>query len=363
MSLRFRWPVLLLSITGASALLLVLLLWIKPASAPLPLAAPSAPEAAHVAPIAQKTLPRAALSSLVDAQETQRLPPAEFFAVLPGTLVDTPPPAPLAMDAQGNLVLDMRLRRLFEHYLMAIGEESLEHIVLRIQHALSAQLVEPALAQANALLESYLQYRNHLGELNNQYTQQAGAAGTSVDAWYALKRAARESRSAFFSSEASQAFFAREDAYDDYMLARARVLSDSALDAVARREQLQLIDLDTAPELVRSQQEATAISRVAQQVAQLRATGADESAVYRYREQTLGPAAAQRLAALDEQRSGWQDRLASYREQLAMIEASTQYPEVERERMIAQLRSALFTEREILRVAALDRQRQGSAAP
>lgn len=356
--IRFRKFVLFLSL----ALLVAAYLWMTNKPLP-PVVSTAADEAstdmAYDAVVGRREITESVetIATLVRGSELSEEVPDIFFQSLPGSLINTPKAAALGIDDNGDLIIDQRVRRLFEFYLMAMGEESLQHIVLRIQHDLNEQLDEPAYSQANELLAAYLQYRNHIGVINNQYAEQVGVSGASLSQLRDIKLAVRESRSEFLSNDVSMAFFSAEDEYDDYMMGRAIILTDKNLTADEKSQQLELHDLQSSRELVRSQQGSSQLSDVRAEVNRLRDDGATDNDVYAYREQLLGAEVAGRLAVLDGERQQWQTRVDDYRAELVTVESAQEYPVAERERMIEVLRAQHFDAQEILRIRVLDKHR------
>jgi lipase chaperone LimK len=87
--------------------------------------------------------------------------------------------------------------------------------------------------------------------------------------------------------------------------------------------------------------------------AQLRAHGASAEDIRKLREETVGPEAAARLAALDERRAEWQRRLDDFRTARQAIESDATLDAAERDRRIQELLTERFTPAERLRVQEL----------
>jgi hypothetical protein len=74
----------------------------------------------------------------------------------------------LPLDRNGDLIVGMELKDLFELYLSAKDEESLDDILLRIQNALSQQLTSPALEQGYGALKRFIEYKVERVNLEQQ---------------------------------------------------------------------------------------------------------------------------------------------------------------------------------------------------
>ena len=306
---------------------------------------------------AEKTVSPEFISNLMAKEKPQDESAEKFYKTLPGSLSDAPKPAALESDAEGNLIINQRVQRLFEFYLMAMGEEPIENIIARIKYDLQTQLSDQAYLEANTLLEGYLQYRNNIGIIKNQYAEHAAISGNDMQLIKEIKLAIRDSRSSFLPDEAITSFYSQEDDYDDYMIRKIQILSDQTLSAEDKRTALILLDEDSPTELVNSQKKAKQLSGVSNSVKELRELGASDEVVYIYREQELGTEAADRLSTLDAERQAWQSRVGTYRIELGNIESMDAYSETDKQSMIDALRHQHFDGQEILRVRTLDKMR------
>jgi len=305
----------------------------------------------------EKTVSPEFISNLMAKEKPQDESAEIFYQTLPGSLSDAPKPAALESDAEGNLIINQRVQRLFEFYLMAMGEEPIESIIARIKYDLHTQLGDQAYLLANNLLEGYLQYRNNIGIIKNQYAEHVAISGNDMQLIKEIKLAIRDSRSDFLPDEAISSFYSQEDDYDDYMISKIQILSDQTLSAEEKRTALILLDENSPTELVHSQKKAKQLSGVSNSVKELRKLGASNEVVYIYREQELGTEAADRLTTLDTERNAWQSRIDTYRIELNNIESMNAYSETEKQGMIDALRHQHFDTREILRVRTLDKMR------
>lgn len=304
--------------------------------------------------VSQKTVDPAVIRAAVTSNEKGSEFPDIFYATPPASLTDSPAPAALQMTESGELIINKRIRKLFEHYLTAIGEEPLENIIARIKHAMDAQLDPDAYAEAETLLEGYLQFRNNSGEIINRYNEEAIADADKLALLIEMKQAVRESRSDYLPREAIDSFFAEEDAYDEYMMGKASILKNQSLSEAEREQQLQLLELETPPSVIASDNASRQVSSLRQQESRLRDKGAGDDAINALRERELGAESAERLARLDQKRREWNNRINNYRKELRVLESAEEYPPEEKARLIEQLRAQHFNEQETIRVRALD---------
>ena len=256
---------------------------------------------------------------------------------LPASLRGASHGVALRSDAEGNLLVQDDILRLFEFYLAAIEEESIEALLQRIQWELASQLQDPARQQANDLLRRYLDYRLALMALPQPTTLDSHTLAAHLQQVDAL-------RQQHFSSVEQTALFAAERAEDAHLLATLQN-NESPGSAAEPGEMLSV-------EQRLQRQQASRDAEVFEQVEQLRASGASAGQIYAVREQQLGSEAATALAQLDEQQALWQQRLQVFAAERQRIRASALSTEEQRQAISTVLASS-FDEREQLRVRAL----------
>lgn len=341
---------------GLACVVLLGIVWWRASVPPNASPTPTAGQAEHTPP-RQASLDPAVLSDIVrNDAETSSLP-VELQQSLPASLAGAGRPAALTLDAQGALVVDVTLRRLFEYYLTALGEESLAVIVARIRYDLGQQLTPADFERAVAVLESYLQYRNAVGEVLALHGMSATASAVDLEQILAVRREVVAMRSDYLAPDVAHAFFREEDDIDHYLLSRQAIARDPSLTPAEKQAQLAQLEADSAPAVVAVHQRNRSIATLRREEQLLRDQGAPDETLYALREQTVGPEAAQRLAELDKQRGQWQQRVEDYRRELLIIESDSAYPEAERARLINELRERHFVGGERLRIEALDRLR------
>ena len=212
-----------------------------------------------------------------------------------------------------------------------------------------------AYGQGVSFLENYLQYRNNIGDIKNQFADRVSEGGPDISVIRDIKQAIRDSRSEFFSGDVIESLYSGEDEYDDYMMSKAEILNDRSLSLEEKNAELALLNQNTSDELIQSQNQANQLSQVRHSVNDLREQGASDDEINLYREQQLGSDVAERLRALDEKRNAWKTRVDDYRLALADIESMDSYSSEQKMHMVEALRSEHFDEREVLRIRVLDR--------
>ncbi|WP_068827243.1 lipase secretion chaperone [Pseudomonas sp. BMS12] len=297
------------------------------------------------------TLPQTDASTQVaTARPEYRATPAQAAASapLPPSFAGTQVDGQFRLDAAGNLLVSMDIRRIFDYFLSAYGEESLKASLARLQSYIRNQLQEPAQSQALALLAQYLDYKRQLVQLEKDLPQMA-----SLDAMRQREQAVQALRAGLFSPEAHQAFFGQEEAYNQFTLQRLAIRHDSSLSDQQKAEALDQLRAGL-PEDMQELLVPQLQSELRQQTAALQASGASSEQIRQLRLQLVGAEATGRLEALDRQRQQWQQRLSDYRQAKAKLEANGGLSETDRQAALQRLAAERFDERERLRLDAAE---------
>jgi lipase chaperone LimK len=281
----------------------------------------------------------AALAQLPARIAASEPPPAG----LPASLEGTDPDGAVEADAAGHLVITIELRRLFEHFLAATGEEPLAALRARIIARLRARLPATAADEAIAILDRYLAYR-----------EAARSLTASTDLAASLDQV-HDLRARMLPPGVVTAWFADEEAATYAAIARRAVLLDPALSTAERDRRLAELDARTPAAVREARAAATApIDQLARETA-LRQAGASDAQIAATRTTALGAEAAARLAEIDHAHAVWDTRLARFRAARAALLADPQLDDAERRRRIDELLAQSFSAQERIRVEALDR--------
>jgi lipase chaperone LimK len=308
----------------------------------LQLPEPATSAAAPAAPRPGSGAPAAAAVAAAPAPFAPAAPAAQA-AALPRSLEGTDADGAVTADAAGHLVVDLELRRLFDHFLSATGEEPLAAIRARILAALRARLPEPAVAEAAAILDQYLAYRDAARQLALPTDPRAGLA------------AVHELRARLFAPDVARAFFADEETAILAALDRRDVALDPALSPAERDRRIAEIDARLPAAVREARAAATAPIDELDRERAMRAAGATDQQIAQARTAAVGSDAAARLAELDRAHAAWDARLAKFRAARAALLADPQLDDAERSHRIEQLLATSFSPPERIRVEALDR--------
>ena len=314
---------------------LALALYLQPADIATPLN--DNPTATTQPVQAPSSAPQVTASKVVEPLKSL---PASFS----GTSVD----GIFRLDADGNLLISEDIRRIFDYFLAAVGEEPLRASVERLRAYIAAQLPANAREQALVLLNQYLDYKRELVLLERDLPQMA-----NLDALRQREAAVQALRARIFDSQTHQAFFAREEAYNQFSLQRLAIVHDSRLDDAAKAAAVDQLR-NSLPAEMQDSVLPQLQNQLRQQTVQLQAAGASPAQIRRLRQQLVGAEATERLEALDQQRLGWSQRIEQYRQAKAALLANQGLSASDRSAAIAQLAADNFDERERLRLDAAE---------
>lgn len=293
-------------------------------------------------PVTVQEAPGAATSDLIGRSSEVSIP-EQLPASLSGTSV---PDGWARTDRLGNLVPTPHLRQLFEYFLSALGEETLEQLVARIEAALSV-LKEPARSQAVATLGAYLEYKLAVSELEQSYGRATGIGAGEMQRRMEEIQALRRT---WLDADTAEAFFADDEAVDRFQIAKLRINGDDSLSDDQKAEALRRAE-SSLPEPLRKAREQTRQFADYEQVR--RELADDPAALEAWRQEAFGDAAADRLARLENEQQDWDRRWQSYsRERDRLLSSGLAEPE--RQEALERLRAGHFNETERIRAEALD---------
>jgi lipase chaperone LimK len=225
----------------------------------------------------------------------------------------------LPLDDDGNLIVGLELKDLFELYLSAMGEEDLADILLRIQSALAQQLTAPALGQGYDALKRFIDYKVELANLEKQ---QPDGNLSELENIRQQKEILAAIQQEYFSPIESAALFAAETEYDTFMLEHLTIQQNEDLTTLEKQQQIESLEASLPEEVRAGRESAMAPAKVYQQAQVMKAEGQSDADIYQMRSQALGEEAATALAQLDQQRNQWQQRVDIFSSMYESISAS-----------------------------------------
>jgi lipase chaperone LimK len=225
-----------------------------------------------------------------------------------------------------------------------------EALRARVAAEITRRLPAGATAEATAVLDRYLAYRERVRDLADQDDE------GDLDARLAMLVAIRRE---VLGPETAEAFFAEEEAEARTLLATRRIAADPSLTPEERTRRTEAawaaLEADLPPEV----REARAAGRLAETLRraedEIHASGGGNAEVQALRERLAGPEAAARLADLDGRRAAWTGRVEAFRAARARLAEDASLAPAERDAAVDRLLTESFTPAERMRVQALDR--------
>ena len=285
---------------------------------------------------------------------------------LPRSLQDTDVDGEIIIDENKQLVVTEGLRRLFDYFLSALGEEDEAVIYARVDSYIRSHTPEPAASQAVAIFEQYIAYLKAIPEIEKKYgtlqlqATQGGTLDLSVVAQQKQDLAAL--RQQHFDKETILAFFGAQDEYDDYSMEMVKInqnqqLSDSQKEAAKQDYISRMPDNSTKANLT---QQAN-LNELMTRTEQMQAKGATAEELYNMRRELVGAPAAARLAQVDQADANFDQRFKQYQAQKQqLLKQNANQGQAQLQAQINQIEQQLFNEAERKRLtgyAALQQQK------
>ena len=352
--------VVIIAVTAA------VIMWFKPDSSRITPAQPVSNALASEADSSQST-------GLDDGQMVQttanqnQSPFVTGLERLPRSLKGTQIDGEIIIDENKQLVVTEGLRRLFDYFLSALGEEDEAVIVARVESYIRHHTPEPAASQAVAIFHQYVAYLKALPEIEKRYGNlqlQATKSGElDLNAVAQQKRDVANLRQQYFDKPTITAFFGAGDGYDDYSIEMVRINQNTQMSDVQKQAARQdyvsrLPDSATKTNIMQQANLGELMTRAEQ----MKARGATPEALYNMRRELVGAPAAERLAQVDREDANFDQRFSQYETQKQRLMSQSSDP-AQAKIQINQLEQQLFDDTERKRLegyAALQQQKAAS---
>jgi len=261
-----------------------------------------------------------------------------------GSLRGTEPDGGVSVGFGGHLKPDIGLRRLFDYYLVLLGETDLPGIrTLLHDDLLRRQLDPPLIDEVMTSFDRYTRYQQAAVALANQ-------PGLSMDQQLTQVTALRRQ---MLGDETADAFFGDEQRQQRHNLQRLAIQSDQNLSPAEKSRRLQALD-DAMPAAAQEAQAQTSLgSTVQAQTDAFDASQTDADTRHAERAQLFGDAAADRLQQLDQSRMQWQARLDAYTQQSQAIQTDSTLTSAQQQAALQQLLTSSFHGGEQVQVQAM----------
>lgn len=274
---------------------------------------------------------------------------------LPRSLTGTQVDGEIIIDEHKQLVVTEGLRRLFDYFLSAIGEEDEAVIFARVESYIRHHTPEPAASQAVAIFGNYVAYLKALPDIEKRYGNlqlQASKSGElDLNAIAQQKQEVARLRQQYFDKTTIEAFFGAEDNYDDYSIEMVRINQNEQMSEAQKQAARQdyVSRLPDGAIKTNILQQAN-LNELMARTQQMKAAGASPEALYNMRRELVGAPAAERLAQVDQEDANFDQRFTQYETQKAQLLSQSANPAVAQSQ-IEQLEQQLFDEAERKRLS------------
>ena len=341
------------------------IMWFKPDSQRM--------ETAQSASIASADTSESTLSTVLNSEQTEQTASAQNQSAfvtglerLPRSLKGTQVDGEIIIDENKQLVVTEGLRRLFDYFLSAIGEEDEAVIFARVESYIRHHTPEPAASQAVAIFGKYVAYLKALPEIEKRYGNlqlQATKNGElDLNAIAQQKQDVANLRQQYFDKTTIEAFFGAEDNYDDYSIEMVRINQNQQMSEAQKQAARQdyISRLPDSAIKTNIMQQAN-LGELMVRTEQMKAAGASPEALYNMRRELVGAPAAERLAQVDQQDADFDQRFKQYQAQKQQL-LSQNADKVQAQTQIHQIEQQLFNDMERKRLAGYAALQQQKAA-
>ena len=267
--------------------------------------------------------------------------PSSDFAKGSSSLRGTEVDGGVSFDANGNVLLDLGLRRLFDYHLSLIGEREPAQIRRLLEDHLLDRHGRKQTVSALIYFDRYAGYLQRLAE---------SKIGESIDPQQRLTKVAALRRQ-MLGDEMASAFFVEEEALAALTLKRMAIAADNALTAEQKAQRLAALDRSEGDTARADADIATVVADQDRRFDHAKVNASQRAAE---REALWGKEAAGRLAQLDQQRAQWDARVAQYLFARSRIDADRSLSSSARAHALAALRAQRFSAAEQRRIASLE---------
>ena len=341
------------------------IMWFKPDSQRM--------ETAQSASIASADTSESTLSTVLNSEQTEQTASAQNQSTfvtglerLPRSLKGTQVDGEIIIDENKQLVVTEGLRRLFDYFLSAIGEEDEAVIFARVESYIRHHTPEPAASQAVAIFSKYVAYLKALPEIEKRYGNlqlQATKNGElDLNAIAQQKQDVANLRQQYFDKTTIEAFFGASDSYDDYSMEMVRINQNEQMSEAQKQAARQdyVSRLPDGAIKTNIMQQAN-LNELMARTEQMKAAGASPEALYNMRRELVGAPAAARLAQVDQQDADFDQRFKQYQTQKQQL-LSQNADKAQAQTQIHQIEQQLFNDMERKRLAGYAALQQQKAA-
>lgn len=286
---------------------------------------------------------------------------------LPKSLQGTEVDGEIIINDKAELVPTQGLRRLFDYFLSALGEEDNQTIDARVEAYILNTTPQPAAKDTLQLYYQYQSYLKQVAELKKNDTKtdidlndiQQGIEGeVDIAAVEKQQQQIKQIREKLFDKQAATAFFKTEDQLYEYNKHMLKIAQDKSLSAEQKQQAKHKYlnkYLKKAPNsLTKKQIEQQAnMDQLITRTEQMKERGADDKQLFAMRTELVGVEAAERLAKLDQHNQDFDRRFEQYQQQKLEI-LNSEDSKSSKKQQIEAIEQKLFSDTEQKRLTGYE---------
>ncbi len=247
---------------------------------------------------------------------------------LPRSLQGTKVDGEIIIDENKQLVVTYGLKRLFDYFLSAQGEESDKAIHQRIKNYITSHTPEPASSQAIEIYQQYVAYLQALGGLEKEFgnLQMRATKDGKLDINLIKQRQAKviQLQEKYFQQATIKAFFKTDKMLENYTLAMLAIDKNKNLSEKqklqARKNYIANMENGSDKKAMQKQQEQQAnLAELIKRTETMKKQGATAEQLYTMRKSLVGEQSAKRLAEVDKEEADFAKRFATYQQKKQAI--------------------------------------------
>lgn len=278
---------------------------------------------------------------------------------LPRSFVNTQIDGQFKINKDGELLITEDIIQIFDYFFTALGDESEEQVIARIQAYIHNQLQEPARFQALKLLESVVATKKELAQLDEQVfisnLENEQTDDFSVQALRQKKNQIHNIRLKHLPLEAVDTFYGDEYIYDNYSLKRMELMRDSNLNPLDKSQKLAQLKQQLPEKMRESINKSHQITELETLTQQLKEQGGSAEEIKQLHINLIGEQAANRLAKVEQQQKQWQTRVDNWLTVREQIKSQSNIDKASINAQIESLRDERFSKLEAKRIQSLER--------
>ena len=271
-----------------------------------------------------------------------------------GSLTGSSIKGQLAMDSNGDLIVDQNVRFVFEYFLSTLGEQSLESIREEIISLATLELSATAKTQLMALYDRFIAYEENKPQ-GIHSSGQFKFEHSDFQSIYDHLMELQESRREFLGEEVAVAFFEQEELRDRYYIGKKVIETNPAFSDYEKQQQLTELQRSLPRDYQEKLNRIEQFKQVEVEVNYAREQGADKDLIYHLRADVYGHKAALRIQDAEAASDNWRTRYDAYSNAKKVLSSDQSLTDRELSRAIENLRKTHFSDREIREVVRIDR--------